>query len=162
MLWIFSWAHLLPSENTMRDHQIDNDGHYCWSWCEACKTDVWTCPNCNTTHGVGQYHSLSDCENAIDDQEKENIMSEFNNYVCSNCGERCYYDGRCGDGPVLYCKCAAPENSYWVSEGSRGGYTEHLNGAHPIPAHEYGVRRNSHPVQTALNKEDDRWDREDD
>lgn len=29
-------------------------------------------------------------------------MSE---YVCSRCGASCYYDGRCGDGPILTCGC---------------------------------------------------------
>lgn len=26
-------------------------------------------------------------------------------YVCSHCGSGAYYDGRCGDGPVLVCGC---------------------------------------------------------
>ena len=26
-------------------------------------------------------------------------------YVCSQCGASCYYDGRCGDGPILTCGC---------------------------------------------------------
>jgi len=65
----------------------------------------------------------------------------MNDYVCSNCGARCGEDARMGSPDhYLVCKCASPENSYWVSEGSRGGYTEHLNGAHPIPARDYGKR----------------------
>lgn len=26
-------------------------------------------------------------------------------YHCSHCGASAYYDGRCGDGPVLTCGC---------------------------------------------------------
>jgi hypothetical protein len=26
-------------------------------------------------------------------------------WVCSICGDRCYYDGRCGDGPIQMCGC---------------------------------------------------------
>jgi len=29
----------------------------------------------------------------------------MSNYVCSYCGKGAYYDGRCGDGPVLMCGC---------------------------------------------------------
>jgi hypothetical protein len=29
----------------------------------------------------------------------------MSNYVCSYCGAAAYYDGRCGDGPVLMCGC---------------------------------------------------------
>lgn len=38
--------------------------------------------------------------------------------VCSICGTEAYYDGRCGDGPILTCSCA---NGEWVDDG-RGGY----------------------------------------
>lgn len=58
-------------------------------------------------------------------------MNEGFNYVCSNCGARCGYDGRCGDGPYLVCKCAAPENTHWINDG-RGGYEIYLNNAEPI------------------------------
>lgn len=27
------------------------------------------------------------------------------NYACPICGTPAYYDGRCGDGPILVCKC---------------------------------------------------------
>jgi hypothetical protein len=63
-------------------------------------------------------------------------MSDQSNHVCSNCGSRCGYDGRCGDGPYLVCKCGSAENSVWINDG-RGGYTEYLNGAHPISMTEY-------------------------
>lgn len=55
-------------------------------------------------------------------------------YVCSNCGKECYYDGRCGDGPVLFCDCT--KNSYWVNDRC-GGYITYKNDAHPIPVDEY-------------------------
>lgn len=40
-------------------------------------------------------------------------------WSCSHCGAAAYFDGRCGDGPVLLCNCDKGE---WVDEGSRGGY----------------------------------------
>ena len=56
------------------------------------------------------------------------------NYVCSNCGTPCYYDGRCGDGPVLYCDCV--KNGHWINDG-RGGYHYPLNNAQPIHISKY-------------------------
>jgi len=53
-------------------------------------------------------------------------MSEW---VCSVCGEAAYYDGRCGDGPVLVCGCDKGE---WVDEGNRGGYYINPTGAKPV------------------------------
>ncbi len=85
-------------------------------------------------------------------------MSELNNYVCSNCGSRCGYDGRCGDGPYLVCKCGSPENSFWVNDG-QGGYAIYLNNATPIPFYEYKKERKQ---DMALVKNQERWDREDD
>ena len=29
-------------------------------------------------------------------------------YSCSHCGAEAYFDGRCGDGPVLVCGCDRP------------------------------------------------------
>lgn len=26
-------------------------------------------------------------------------------WVCSSCGRACFYDGRCGDGPIRMCNC---------------------------------------------------------
>lgn len=63
-------------------------------------------------------------------------MEDGFNYVCSNCGQKCGYDGRCGDGPYLRCKCASAENSYWINDG-RGGYTVYLNNAEPMHIREY-------------------------
>lgn len=68
-------------------------------------------------------------------------MNQNFNYVCSNCGTRCGYDGRCGDGPYLLCKCASPENTFWINDG-RGGYEVHLNNATPIHIEEYIARQN--------------------
>lgn len=47
---------------------------------------------------------------------------------CSNCGAPAYYDGRCGDGPVLMCGC---DKGAWIDDG-RGGYTDNPTGAKPI------------------------------
>lgn len=55
-------------------------------------------------------------------------------YVCSNCGEPCYYDGRCGDDPVLICDCI--KESYWINDRI-GGYFVYKNNAHPVTWEEY-------------------------
>ncbi len=26
-------------------------------------------------------------------------------YICNKCGKEAFYDGRCGDGPILICGC---------------------------------------------------------
>ena len=87
--------------------------------------------------------------------------------VCSNCGSRCGCDTRGGSlDHYLVCACAAPENSYWVSEGSRGGYTEHLNGATPVTPEEYHKRKNPDSTRVRQGSEWyrdwDNWSREDD
>jgi hypothetical protein len=51
------------------------------------------------------------------------------NYRCSQCGAAAYFDGRCGDGPILLCGC---DNGPWVDDG-RGGY-HYPTGAKAIPA----------------------------
>lgn len=51
-------------------------------------------------------------------------------WVCSVCGEPAYYDGRCGDGPVLVCGC--DKGGEWIDEGSRGGYYTNPTGARPV------------------------------
>lgn len=51
-------------------------------------------------------------------------------YVCSLCGEAAYYDGRCGDGPVLMCGC--DKSGEYVDEGPRGGYYTNPKNARPI------------------------------
>jgi hypothetical protein len=37
-------------------------------------------------------------------------------WVCNRCGTGCYYDGRCGDGPIKRCGCwgadAVPRSQY--------------------------------------------------
>ncbi len=50
-------------------------------------------------------------------------------YVCSNCGNPAYYDGRCGDGPVLVCECS--KRKRWINDG-RGGFEVYENNARPI------------------------------
>lgn len=32
-------------------------------------------------------------------------------YVCSACGKEAYYDGRCGDGPILMCGHGYPHEA---------------------------------------------------
>lgn len=56
-------------------------------------------------------------------------MSYNSGYVCSHCGEPAAYDGRCGDGPYLVCKCS--KATQWVDDG-RGGYSYNVLGAKPI------------------------------
>ncbi len=51
------------------------------------------------------------------------------NYVCSVCGAAAYYDGRCGDGPILMCGC---DKGQWINDG-RGGYFDNPRNAQPVP-----------------------------
>lgn len=37
-------------------------------------------------------------------------------WSCSKCDAACYYDGRCGDGPILTCKCNESEHNRYLSE----------------------------------------------
>lgn len=60
----------------------------------------------------------------------------MSNYVCSNCGSAAYYDGRCGDGPVLMCNCAK-RGSRKVDEGSRGIWYTNPSGAEPVENESY-------------------------
>jgi len=52
----------------------------------------------------------------------------MNNYKCSRCGTRAYYDGRMGDGPILTCGC---NKGIWINDG-RGGYYSNPQNAEPI------------------------------
>jgi len=54
----------------------------------------------------------------------------MSSHVCSNCGAPAYYDGRCGDGPVLTCGCDR-RGSRWINDG-RGGYMSNPSGARPV------------------------------
>ena len=54
------------------------------------------------------------------------------NYICSVCRQVCYFDGRCGDGPILMCGCDKGE---WVNDG-RGGFYTNPSGAKPVQAGE--------------------------
>jgi|ERR1700722_6547623 len=76
-------------------------------------------------------------------------MNEGFNYVCSNCGARCGYDGRCGDGPYLVCKCSSHENTHWIDDG-RGGYPIYLNDATPIHITDYLARQKK--TETRIEK----------
>lgn len=37
-------------------------------------------------------------------------------YFCSCCGASAYYDGRCGDGPILMCGCDAAEMAAYAND----------------------------------------------
>lgn len=63
------------------------------------------------------------------------MRNDNHNCVCSNCGAKASYDGRCGDGPYLTCRCVSEENSMWIDDG-RGGYPIYRNDARPIPVSE--------------------------
>lgn len=54
----------------------------------------------------------------------------MDSYVCSNCGAPAYYDGRCGDPPILTCGCDR-KGRRWVNDG-RGGYYTNPSGATPV------------------------------
>lgn len=58
----------------------------------------------------------------------------MSNYVCSNCGEAAYYDGRCGDGPVLTCNCV--KRGRWINDG-RGGYMVYRNDPKAVDSEYY-------------------------
>lgn len=83
----------------------------------------------------------------------------MNNYVCSNCGASCYYDGRCGDGPVLWCECS--KNPQWIDDG-RGGYHVYKNNATPIPAEEYVSKKPTTTTVVVQQSTGRDWSREDD
>ena len=59
----------------------------------------------------------------------------MSNYVCSECGAAAYYDGRCGDGPILTCGCNKRKRR-WVDDG-RGGYYTNPPKAEPIEREAY-------------------------
>lgn len=35
--------------------------------------------------------------------ERETIRAKTMQWYCEHCGQPAYYDGRCGDGPILMC-----------------------------------------------------------
>lgn len=55
-------------------------------------------------------------------------------YVCPVCGTEAYYDGRCGDGPILLCKCRG--RSKFFDDG-RGGYEVYERDITPIKQEDY-------------------------
>jgi len=59
----------------------------------------------------------------------------MSNYCCSHCGAAAYYDGRCGDGPILMCGCDK-RGRRWVNDG-RGGYYTNPSGAQPVEGENY-------------------------
>jgi len=52
----------------------------------------------------------------------------MDNWVCSHCNASAYYDGRCGDPPILMCGC---DKSVWIDDG-RGGYPAPTTDAKPV------------------------------
>ena len=48
-------------------------------------------------------------------------------WICSECGAKAYYDGRCSDGPILTCGC---DEGPWIDDG-RGGF-HYPTGAKPV------------------------------
>ncbi|MHA2066418.1 MAG: hypothetical protein ACXABY_18760 [Candidatus Thorarchaeota archaeon] len=58
-------------------------------------------------------------------------MPNYRDYVCSVCGAGVYYDGRCGDGPVLMCRCDEIGSTY--VKDRMGGYHTNPTGAKPVP-----------------------------
>lgn len=62
-------------------------------------------------------------------------------YVCSYCGAAAYYDGRCGDGPVLVCGCDRVRRLK-----DRIGHADiPTTGARAIPAEEFGSGAGGYP-----------------
>jgi hypothetical protein len=58
-------------------------------------------------------------------------------YVCSACGAAAYYDGRCGDGPILMCGCDK-RGGRWVNDSHGGGYHTNPSGARPVNNNDNG------------------------
>lgn len=79
----------------------------------------------------------------------------MNSYICSHCGAGAYYDGRCGDGPVLMCDC---DKGAWINDG-RGGYYANENNAQPILG---TPRRNKSSEAARPAPVHSDWSREDD
>lgn len=86
----------------------------------------------------------------------------MSNYECSVCGAATYYDGRCGDGPILMCGC---DKGHWVDDG-RGGYYINPKNAHAVASdpnytHD-GVYKDWDRGGGKEKPDPQRWDREDD
>lgn len=57
-------------------------------------------------------------------------------WICSKCSKDAYYDGRCGDGPVLMCGCdkiVDPKHVYYDGRCGDGPINMDPNRARPIP-----------------------------
>jgi hypothetical protein len=64
------------------------------------------------------------------------------NFVCSICGESSYYDGRCGDGPILICGC---DKGQFINDG-RGGYYDNPTNAQAVESDNYSNYDTSHII----------------
>ena len=49
-------------------------------------------------------------------------------WFCSVCGTRAYFDGRCGDGPILVCGCDQGK----LIKDRIGEYYDNPTGAKPV------------------------------
>lgn len=63
----------------------------------------------------------------------------MNDYVCNRCGAKAFYDGRCGDGPILTCGCDKRGSVYVKDRG--GGYWTNPTNAQPVQQDEYSDGR---------------------
>ncbi len=71
-------------------------------------------------------------------------MAEYvQRYVCGECGAPAYYDGRCGDGPVLTCGCDQEGVEYYDGRCGDGPYI--VSHAKPVPASSGRVVRRRRP-----------------
>lgn len=55
---------------------MNDDGYYCFDYCEACKIDTILCEVCETVYGRYQYHSKDTCDDAL--KELNSKQLEFN------------------------------------------------------------------------------------
>lgn len=88
----------------------------------------------------------------------------MSNYECSVCGAGAYYDGRCGDGPILTCGCNRGE---YVKD-RMGGYYTNPTRAKPIKSHDsfWGSRprktreviKGSNGTTVIIVSEEKEWD----
>lgn len=82
----------------------------------------------------------------------------MSNYMCSRCGAGAFYDGRCGDGPVLMCGC---DQGAWIDDG-RGGYYDNPTGAKPIPSGPSPRQSSNGSSREPTRQPPPDWSREDD
>ncbi len=72
----------------------------------------------------------------------------MSDYECSTCGSSAYYDGRCGDGPILMCNCG----------GQAVKSHDSFYGSRPRKTREVFKGRNGTTVIIISEDNDDGWD----